>query len=458
MFKGTYRHTDPQPTDQELHKHLSQGLKASDTFLTSPTFEQDRSSEPTVNIIDYPCGFGKTEAMIAIINKRVGLKFLIVVQTLSEVDRVLEGTKERPLVSPEGPESTQLTKGQQLEDFIVSGASIVITHALYERAGVLARQGGLSDYNVFIDEVPNAVSLGRKVSLESFQEFYIDPGYCEMNASGLVVATKKGIEQAERLVEVLDAKTMEAIFSGRLFHDQKDHLIQTLPVYLFTHPLSVAVLTFMPEGSLFTQFLNKSVIPYKVLKGTNATGVFKRNARKNLTIDTIAVLEDLAFSFSKQEKYAATSKEVTKVTVALKNLKQRKLVGISLEDIMITCAKSNWYHTTRRKSDVTRAGPFSKNSRMFKDINWVPNTTRGTNNYAHCSHAIYLYEQNANPILLRWLGADTKVFKALYALSEMVQWIWRTRVRRGEPVHVYMPSKRMRGLLQAWLTLGASED
>ena len=114
---------------------------------------------------------------------------------------------------------------------------------------------------------------------------------------------------------------------------------------------------------------------------------------------------------------------------------------------MITCAKSNWYHTTRRKSDVTRAGPFSKNSRMFKDINWVPNTTRGTNNYAHCSHAIYLYEQNANPILLRWLGADTKVFKDLYALSEMVQWIWRTRVRRGEPVHVYMPSKRMRGII-----------
>ena len=264
MFKGTYRHTDPQLTDQELHKHLSQGLKASDTFFP---FERDSSSEPTVNIIDYPCGFGKTEATIAIINKRVDLKFLIVVQTLSEVDRVLEGTKERPLVSPEGPESTQLSKGQQLEDFIVSGASIVITHALYERAGVLARQGGLSDYNVFIDEVPNAVSLGRKVSLESFQEFYIDPGYCEMNASGLVVATKKGIEQADRLVEVLDEKTMEAIFSGRLFHDQKDHLIQTLPVYLFTHPLSVTVLTFMPKGSLFAQFLNKSAIPYKVLKG-----------------------------------------------------------------------------------------------------------------------------------------------------------------------------------------------
>ena len=89
---------------------------------------------------------------------------------------------------------------------------------------------------------------------------------------------------------------------------------------------------------------------------------------------------------------------------------------------------------------------------MFKDINWVPNTTRGTNNYAHCSYAIYLYEQNANPVLLNWLGANTKVLRDSYALSEMVQWIWRTRVRRGEPVTVYMPSKKMRKLLNTWLS------
>ena len=92
-----------------------------------------------------------------------------------------------------------------------------------------------------------------------------------------------------------------------------------------------------------------------------------------------------------------------------------------------------------------------------RDRLWAA-TARAYDKGEQYSHAIYLYEQNANPILLRWLGADTKVFKDLYALSEMVQWIWRTRVRRGDSVHVYIPSKRMRGLLQAWLTLGASEN
>ena len=448
MNSYTYMLCDPQPTDQELYQSLSTCFEAIDPLSS---FEQQSSPEQIVNIIDHPCGSGKTNTLIAIINERIDLKFLIVVQTLDEVKRVLDQTTKGRLKSPEDPNHSQLTKGQQLEDFVLSGASVVITHALYERAGALAWHGALRSYHVVIDEVPNAVFLGRRLSLKNFQEFYIDPGYCDMSASGMVSATEKGIEQAERLKEVLHEKTMESIFSGRLFHDQKDHLIQTIPVYLFTEPLSVTVLTFMAEGTLFTRFLLKSEIPYRVLQDINATYVFKKNARRKLTLGTISALEKVRFAFSKQKEYGATSKEVTKVTVSLKNLKQRRLADVSLKDVIITCAKSNWYHTTSRKSDVTKAGPFAKNSRMFKDINWVPNTTRGTNDYAHCSHAIYLYEQNANPVILSWLDANTKAFREAYALSEMVQWIWRTRVRRGGSVHVYMPSGRMRGILKTWL-------
>ena len=38
-----------------------------------------------------------------------------------------------------------------------------------------------------------------------------------------------------------------------------------------------------------------------------------------------------------------------------------------------------------------------------------------------------------------------------YALSEMIQWIWRTQIRNGEPVCVYMPSKKMRVIVERWL-------
>ena len=39
----------------------------------------------------------------------------------------------------------------------------------------------------------------------------------------------------------------------------------------------------------------------------------------------------------------------------------------------------------------------------------------------------------------------------MFALSEMLQWIWRSRIRQGESINIYVPSKRMRNLLLDWL-------
>ena len=44
-----------------------------------------------------------------------------------------------------------------------------------------------------------------------------------------------------------------------------------------------------------------------------------------------------------------------------------------------------------------------------------------------------------------------------YALSEMLQFIWRSAVRDGKPVDVYVPSSRMRGLLKEYLEGGGSD-
>ena len=38
-----------------------------------------------------------------------------------------------------------------------------------------------------------------------------------------------------------------------------------------------------------------------------------------------------------------------------------------------------------------------------------------------------------------------------YALSIMVQWIWRSAIRDGKEVYLYIPSRRMRTLLINWI-------
>jgi phosphoribosyl-AMP cyclohydrolase len=39
----------------------------------------------------------------------------------------------------------------------------------------------------------------------------------------------------------------------------------------------------------------------------------------------------------------------------------------------------------------------------------------------------------------------------LFALSEMIQFIWRSRIREGKPIDLFVPSGRMRTILKAWL-------
>jgi hypothetical protein len=33
----------------------------------------------------------------------------------------------------------------------------------------------------------------------------------------------------------------------------------------------------------------------------------------------------------------------------------------------------------------------------------------------------------------------------------MLQWIWRSAIRNGKPVELYLPSRRMREILEAWI-------
>ena len=38
-----------------------------------------------------------------------------------------------------------------------------------------------------------------------------------------------------------------------------------------------------------------------------------------------------------------------------------------------------------------------------------------------------------------------------YALSMLIQWIFRSRIRDNQKINIYIPSKRMRNLLESWL-------
>ena len=450
MKQETYGEPDPQLTDPE---HLTKILNSA-VEIPVRTFDDLRSK---ITLLDHPCGFGKTTSLLSVINSQPDLKFLVVVNTLDEVDRIMLGVSQGRMFAPKDALEANANKGDQLEKLLVAKKSVVITHKLYEKAGRLADGGLLRDYSVIIDEVPNTISALPAVKPESMKEIYLDKGFLEMSPTAELRVTQKWIDGYDKFSDTLRSSIFNASLGRGLFYDGKGNLITSIPVSLFDYAGSVTVLTFLSSGSLLTKFLELNGLKYETKTVPGALRAFRERALSLLTIQALPALEKVPYSYSKQKTYTVSSKPARTTATALKNLKQRQLVDIDPGNILLTCSKSAWYKSSRRGDiDVTRPGPFAKNSRLFSKANWIANTTRGTNNYSHCTHLIYLFEQNVNPVLMNWMKVNDAEFRQQYAVTEMIQWIWRSQIRNGLPVTVYMPSKRMRDLLTSWLRLDLS--
>ena len=433
MKTNTYNSLDPHSTDQWLSKVMAE------CFHNSLSWDNETTM---VNLVDHPCGFGKTSSLIKTINREPNKRFLIVVPTLSEVERILKGTDSGRFQSPSGETGT---KSQDLERLIRSGVSIVTTHKLFNESANVALEGGLKDFHVVVDEVPDVILKARSVSKVAFEKLYLETGYCIVGSDGQIRTTDKGRNELQTLRGVIDDKLANEILTDQLFYAGGSALVSTLSMHLFQRSLSITVLTFLSEGSIFLRYLERSNVTFNRYRNTNAHEEFRKIAKDLVKIETINAIEKISFNYGKQSKYRVSSKEAKCVSNALKNLKQRYLNSVDEENILITCAKDQWYNKNNKPA------AFSKGSRMFNKTNWIPNTTRGTNRYDNCSHLVYLYDQFANPAILRWLDASDKHFQDQYALAELIQWVWRSRVRRGEPVTVYLPSKRMRKIFVDWL-------
>ena len=333
---------------------------------------------------------------------------------------------------------------------------------MYERLVPMVRDGLLDDYDIIIDEVPKVVEMVTSKSKTSIQEFYLDAGYMDVDATtGLVRPTMKWWQNRDDVSDTLSPQILTFAETGCLYLQEGKMFIWALPQSILTAGRSVTVMTYKSEGSMLLAYLRKLGLPYEVSNDNDLEEDFRAKAAKLVTVEDIPALSKTNFSFTGQVKGMASSSYANKIARSLKNLKERKLVGVDINNILLTSVKDAWIKAANDNNRDTededetpkkniKPGVFAKDSRM-KNVNWIANTTRGTNDYMHCSHLIYLYDQNINFIVARWLGDSSRAFNDAYALTELIQWVWRSRVRRGEPITLYLPSPRMRRLFEEWL-------
>lgn len=424
--------------------------------MTSPLKEMDdlyggyfgwNPKPETVTVIDRPCGSGKTTSILKGLSR--DRQYLVIVPLLSEVERFLKYASV-PFVTPGVGEGFS-TKTDALRSLLEEGKNVVATHALFSIAGELAGKGYLNGYDVIIDEVMDVVGQVDGVTSKSWQRFYVDTGYVEVDEVGKVTPTAKWDEEVEEVSDTLNTRLYHLARSNALYVVDGTFFLWCLPPELVTSGRTITIYSYLARGALMLAYLRRLDVEFDHVRDIAAERQFRSKARKLITIKTIRSLEAMSFSYTKQtSKKENKTERAKKVAKALMNIRQRELAVVPLDSVMITCAKENWYD--RPGSEKSKAGPYAAGSRMFNKVNWVANTTRGTNKFIHCRTAFYLWDQHLNPYVRRWIGlGDDRLADDQYAITELVQWLYRTGVRRGEPVTIYMPSMRMRGLLTSWL-------
>ena len=83
---------------------------------------------------------------------------------------------------------------------------------------------------------------------------------------------------------------------------------------------------------------------------------------------------------------------------------------------------------------------------------FIPLNCKATNDYKDRFTVSYLVNRFGKPDIInffKYYGITIDVNK--YALSELLQFIWRSRIRENKPINLYLPSSRMRKLLLEWL-------
>lgn len=370
-----------------------------------------------VTIIDKPCGFGKSSTLIKEIKDNPDKPYLIIVPLLSEIKRFTDAIPH--LTEPDLSDSD--SKFDHLQTLLIDGESIITTHALFNRVRELDHL--LHQYHIIIDEMPSVI-CGAEIKHcgKATVDVLLKEEYIKLGKANKVTITNKGLQLLLRNRDDKNKDTVSValnyVMTNETYLDSGSIFITLAPEELFTSSKSTKILTFLFEGSYLQGYLDYKEIEYIHEVDKAERKIFKKQMNKHLTI--IKPFKELSCSYSKLNKLRPSK---------MKPILQEHL-GISDDKSIVVTTKE--YESIILESNTIADGD-ADYSELIKDADiniWLPNVTRGTNDYIAYSSMIYLYKQSLNPVLKRHLGMTDKM-NLQYRVSEMIQVIYRGCIRKS---------------------------
>ena len=92
-------------------------------------------------------------------------------------------------------------------------------------------------------------------------------------------------------------------------------------------------------------------------------------------------------------------------------------------------------------------------ARGLNENNFVSFNKIATNEYSDKNTLFYLIDRYQNPFIKSFIETKTKAKfnEDGFALSELIQWIWRSAIRNNQDIYLYIASDRMNKMFNKWL-------
>lgn len=417
-----------------------------------------------VKVIDAHCGAGKTEFAIQYMNEmgasKFRMPFIFVTPYLNEIERVKVNVTTTKVISPESKEGKG-RKVNHIKHLFETGEDIACTHALFKEFDIecveLIKSKG---YTLILDEVFNVLHTIDTVRQNDIKTL-LNQGWLKKEEKGKVKWSENAPRSDHRYLDLVKYADNDNLY---LLNDKCAYW--SFPVSIFEAFDNIYILTYLFKGQIQRCYydlhnveydyysLIKDGIIYKLVQFNEELEFeFRSNIKEKINIYEGNMNYNYLTEKEQKNRYSLNQYNELSKSWLSGNSEVRKNQIDQLRKNLETffrneCnnAKNNerlWTTLKEKKESIGSA----KYRRQF--ISW---TTRATNNYKNVENIAFIYNRFINPIEKNYFethGID--VDQNLLAISDLIQWIFRSRLRQGDSINLYLPSYRMRVLLNDYL-------
>ena len=387
-----------------------------------------------VKVIDAVCATGKTTSIINKINKSAPEeKFIYITPFLTEVQRIKESCISKNFYEPK----KMGTKIKGIKQLIKKGHNIVSTHALFSHFDQETIElAYLNNYTLILDEVANVV---EPVNISQSDLKLILENCATVEPDGKLVwyATDyKG--EFEKYKRLCDLESL-MVCNNAVF-------LWMFPISVFKAFKEVYILTYMFDAQLQSyyykyynvQWENLYVKNFEITDEPQDYDIYKYKKHINIYENKDGnAIGDLNYTLS-ASWYKRNGEQTDS---PLFNELKKKCVNYF--HYMKTPSSKNMWTCYKDYRERIAGDGYKKG--------FVSLGSRATNMYIDKVSLAYLANIYLNPYIAQFFNSKgVKVNEDLYALSELLQWIFRSAVREEQDINIFVPSQRMRELLKGW--------